>query len=136
MMIKIHDNFISNYLDRIFAFGIRRYAPRGIKVMEIKKILLEFKKEIEKLYGKRLKQVILYGSWARKEATEESDIDLLVVLEGKIAPGAEIDRMIDIITEINLKYGVLISVYPISEKDYSAIRSPLLINVRKEGIPA
>jgi predicted nucleotidyltransferase len=135
-MIKIHDNFISNYLDRIFAFGIRRYAPRGIKVMEIKKILLEFKKEIEKLYGKRLKQVILYGSWARKEATEESDIDLLVVLEGKIAPGAEIDRMIDIITEINLKYGVLISVYPISEKDYSAIRSPLLINVRKEGIPA
>jgi predicted nucleotidyltransferase len=135
-MIKTHDNFISNYLDRIFTFGIRRYAPRGIKVMKIKKILLEFKKEIEKLYGKRLKQVILYGSWARKEATEESDIDLLVVLEGKITPGGEIDRMIDIITEINLKYGVLISVYPISEKDYSVIRSPLLINVRKEGIPA
>lgn len=104
--------------------------------MEIKNILEEFKKEIEKLYGTRLKEVILYGSWARGDATDESDIDLLIVLEGKIVPGAEIDRMIDIITEINLKYDVLLSVYPISEQDYSVINSPLLINVRKEGIPA
>jgi len=104
--------------------------------MEIKNILEEFKEEIGKLYGTRLKEVILYGSWARGDATDESDIDLLIVLEGKIVPGAEIDRMIDIITEINLKYDVLLSVYPISEQDYSVINSPLLINVRKEGIPA
>jgi predicted nucleotidyltransferase len=104
--------------------------------MEIKNILEEFKGEIEKLYGTRLKKVILYGSWARGDATDESDIDLLIVLEGKIVPGAEIDRTIDIITEINLKYDVLLSVYPISEQDYSVINSPLLINVRKEGIPA
>ena len=104
--------------------------------MEIKNILEEFKEEIGKLYGARLKEVILYGSWARGDATDESDIDLLIVLEGKIVPGAEIDRMIDIITEINLKYDMLLSVYPISEQDYSVINSPLLINVRKEGIPA
>jgi len=104
--------------------------------MEIKNILAEFKEEIEKLYGTRLKKVILYGSWARGDATEDSDIDLLIVLEGEIVPGTEIDRMIDIITEINLKHDVLLSVYPISEHDYSVITSPLLINVRKEGIPA
>ncbi|MCK4394149.1 nucleotidyltransferase domain-containing protein, partial [Candidatus Bipolaricaulota bacterium] len=75
-------------------------------------------------------------SWARGAATEESDIDLLIVLEGKIAPGREIDRMIDIITELNLKYGVLISVYPISAEDYLVVNSPLLMNVRKEGVPA
>ncbi|MHA1209309.1 MAG: nucleotidyltransferase domain-containing protein [Candidatus Freyarchaeota archaeon] len=104
--------------------------------MEIKEVLEEFKKEIEKLYGKRLKRVILYGSYARGDATEDSDIDLLVVLEGNITPGEEIDRMIDIITEINLKYGVLISVYPVSEEDYINVNSPLLLNVRREGIPA
>jgi len=104
--------------------------------MKIKEILKEFKEEIEKLYGKRLKDVILYGSWARGEATDESDIDLLIVLEGKVIPGKEIDRMIDIITEINLKYRVLISVYPVSEEDYSTVNSPLLINVRREGVPA
>lgn len=104
--------------------------------MKIKEILKEFKKEIEKLYGKRLKDVILYGSWARGEATDESDIDLLIVLEGRVIPGKEIDRMINIITEINLKYRVLISVYPVSEQDYSTVKSPLLINVRREGVPA
>jgi predicted nucleotidyltransferase len=104
--------------------------------MKIKRILKEFKNEIEKLYGKKLKNIILYGSWARGDATEESDIDLLIVLEDTIIPGKEIDRMIDIITEVNLKYGVLLSVYPVSQEDYSKLNSPLLINVRREGIPA
>jgi predicted nucleotidyltransferase len=104
--------------------------------MKIKEILKEFREEIEKLYDKRLKDIILYGSWARGEAKEESDIDLLVILKGGVMPGKEIDRMIDIITEINLKYGVLLSVFPISEEEYSTLNSPLLINVRKEGMPA
>lgn len=102
--------------------------------IEIKPILEEFRKEIEKLYRKRLKTVILYGSWARGEATEESDIDLIIVLKGEVIPGREIDRMIEIITDINLKYDVLISVYPVSEDDYTKVNSPLLINLRREGI--
>jgi len=103
--------------------------------MKIKKAIEEFKKEVKKLYGNRLKHIIFYGSYARGCATEDSDIDLLVVLEGKARPGEEIDRMIEIITEINLRYNVLISVYPISEEDYKKVNSPLLINVRREGIP-
>ncbi len=105
------------------------------KATEIKKVLEEFKKEIKKLYGDRLERIVLYGSYARGDATEDSDIDLLVVLKGKVSPGEEIDRMIDIITDINLKYGILISVYPVSEEVYKKTKSPLLINVRKEGIP-
>jgi predicted nucleotidyltransferase len=104
--------------------------------MELREILREFREELEELYGARLKDIILYGSWARGDATEDSDIDLLIILEGEVTPGAEIDRMIDIITELNLKHGVLISVVPISEEDYFTINSPLLINVRREGVPA
>lgn len=104
--------------------------------MRIKEVLKEFREKIEKLYGNRLKNIILYGSWARGEADDDSDIDLVIILEGKVTPGREIDRMIDIITEINLEYNLLISVYPVSEEDYSRVNSPLLINVRREGIPA
>jgi predicted nucleotidyltransferase len=102
--------------------------------MRINNILKEFKQEIAKLYGQKLKDVILYGSWARGEATEKSDIDLLIVLAGQVVSGQEIDRMMDIVTDINLKHGELISVHPISEQDYSTIKSPLLINVRREGV--
>ena len=94
----------------------------------------EFKTKLENLYGSKLKSVLIYGSWARGDATEDSDIDILVILEGPIQAGKEIDFMIDTITDINLKYGVLISVYPVSEDDFQSIKSPLLMNVRKEGI--
>lgn len=98
------------------------------------KIIKEFKEKIKALYGSRVKNVLLYGSWARGDAGEDSDIDVVVVLEGEVIPGREIDRMIDTITEINLKYGTLISVYPISERMYFTVKSPLLLNVKKEGI--
>lgn len=100
--------------------------------MEITTILGELRQKVEKLYGQRLKSIVLYGSWARGDANEDSDIDVLVVLEGNVIPGKEIDRMIDVIMETSLKHDVLILVYPISEQDYSATTSPLLINVRRE----
>jgi predicted nucleotidyltransferase len=102
---------------------------------EINNIIKEFKVEVGKLCGKKLKSVILYGSYARGEATDDSDIDIAVVLEGDISPGREIDRMIDIITDMNLKHKVLISIYTVSEIDYLTLKSPLLMNVRKEGAP-
>ena len=105
--------------------------------MQIEHILKEFKQQISKLYGQRLKKVVLYGSYARGQANDEhSDIDLAIVLEGDVAAGKEIDRLIDVITDINLYYGVLLSVYPVSEENYRSVNSPLLLNLRKEGIPA
>jgi len=104
--------------------------------MKIKRAIEEFKAEVNRLYGGRLRGIILYGSWARGTATEDSDIDLVVILEGEVVPGLEIDRMIELITDIGLKYNVLISVYPVSERDYATIKSPLLMNVRREGVPA
>jgi len=53
-----------------------------------------------------------------------------------VAPGKEIDRMIDMITDINLKHGVLLAVCPVSEEDYNTTNSPLLLNVRREGVAA
>jgi len=101
---------------------------------DIQKVLKELKEELQTIYGKRLKKVILYGSWVRNQATEDSDIDISIVLEGEVIPGKEIDRVISIINEINLRYGVLISIYPVSEEKFRVVNSPLLLNIREEGI--
>ena len=44
-------------------------------------ILVRLKDELVKLYGPRLKQVLLYGSRARGDHQRDSDYDILVVLE-------------------------------------------------------
>lgn len=103
--------------------------------METEKIIKKFREEAEKLYGNRLKNIILYGSWARGQATEDSDIDLAVILEGEVDPCREIDAMIDLITDINLDFETLLSVFPISVTDFKQLNSPLLLNLRKEGKP-
>ena len=104
--------------------------------MNLKLVLDEFKTELRRLYGDRLKDIILYGSYARGDARDESDIDVMVVLRDMVTPGREIDRMIDMITDLNLKYGVLLAVVPVSEEKFLRVNSPLLLNVRREGIPA
>lgn len=101
--------------------------------MEIENIIAKFREKTEKLYGKRLKNIILYGSWARGQATEDSDIDLAVILEGEVDPCREIDTMIDLITDINLDFETLLSVLPLAVTDFRQLNSPLMLNLRKEG---
>lgn len=102
--------------------------------VSIDRPIAEFKVAAKRLYGRRLKTVVLYGSWARGQGTSDSDIDLAVVLAGRVSPGREIDRMIDFVTDVNLKHRVLISIYPVSDHEYRTVRSPLLVNLRREGI--
>jgi len=104
--------------------------------MRTRQAIDNFIEAVRLLYADRLKRVILYGSCARNEATVDSDIDLGVVVAGEVIPGKEINRMINIITDINLEYDVLLPVCPLSEEDYPNRNSPFLINIRREGILA
>jgi len=94
----------------------------------------DFSRRIKQIYHERLLHVIHYGSTARGDGGAHSDIDILVVLDGHVQPGREIDRMIDVITDINLETGELLSILPVSGEDYAQQQIPLFINIRKEGI--
>lgn len=107
---------------------------RATLLWELKIILSEVKKELKKLYDDNLVDIVLYGSYARGDYNENSDIDLLVVLKNIKSIGNEIDKIVDAIYDINLKYNTLISVVPVSYEDYKNINSPLLLNVRQEGV--
>ncbi len=104
------------------------------KDLTIKLLLAELRQKIEQFYGDRLKRFILYGSQARGEATAESDIDVMIVLYEMESAGDEIIRLGDIKNQLNLKYDQLISIFPVTENDYLQKQTPLLINVRQEGI--
>ena len=98
------------------------------------KILAELKRGLRRLYSDRLISIILYGSYARGEALKDLDIDVTVVLKGGVRPGREIDYMLNVVTDLNLKYNTLISICPVSENAFKTVKSPLILNVRQEGI--
>ena len=97
-------------------------------------IIDELNNSFRKLYGNKLSHIVLYGSKARGDDKEGSDIDVLVVLKGRISPCEEIIRTLDIVAEISLKHTVVISCFFISEEQFESEQSPLLINIRREGI--
>lgn len=101
---------------------------------KLEKIITEFRQALEKIYGDKLINLVLYGSQARGDATEDSDIDIMVILKSPVSPGDEIFRMGEVKNQINLKYDQLISVLPISEEDFLRKDTPLLENIRREGI--
>ena len=66
-------------------------------------ILEGFKQELKRIYGPRFKRLIVYGSYARGEAEEGSDLDLLVVLDQVDDLLAERERLSDVILELSLR---------------------------------
>ena len=101
---------------------------------KIKPILQKIKQSLIDLYQDKLEAIILYGSQARGDANEFSDIDILVILKYQINPYQEIDKTSQVIYEICRNYDVLISRHFISSEKFKNTNNPFLGNVKKEGI--
>jgi predicted nucleotidyltransferase len=97
-------------------------------------ILAEFKQELEKVYQDRLVKLILFGSQARGDADETSDIDVMVILKNLLFPEQEIVKMADIAVTLELKYQQMLSLFPISEEDYLHRKTSLIDNIHREGM--
>ncbi|MCJ7458966.1 MAG: nucleotidyltransferase domain-containing protein [candidate division Zixibacteria bacterium] len=101
---------------------------------EIKPLLPQIRKLLERVYGNRLVDVFLYGSFAKGRANKESDIDIAVILKGKVNKGKEIDKICEVLYDLELDTGELISVYPLSENELENSIWPLYQHIKKEGI--
>jgi len=76
----------------------------------INDISKEYVMEINNIFGDKLRKVILYGSYARGDFDDESDIDIMILVD---MPDEEIekksDKVIDLKCEIDDKYNVFLS---------------------------
>ncbi|MBI3169425.1 MAG: nucleotidyltransferase domain-containing protein [Chloroflexi bacterium] len=101
---------------------------------EIKPILKELKKGLKQIYGAKFKKAYLYGSHARGDYTEDSDIDILIVLANFKKYGEELRRTTNLVGGLSLEYGVTVSVVFSREKEWKHDKLPLLMNIRADGI--
>ncbi len=77
----------------------------------------------------------MYGSYARGDYTDESDIDLLVVLNDReVNTIAEVFTLSGLTLQSIFQYGKAISALPVSEHRYTSSPMPVYQNARREGI--
>jgi predicted nucleotidyltransferase len=105
-----------------------------MKNLRLDVILREVKDYFNLLYQNRLEQIVLYGSQAREDGHEDSDIDLLVILAGVVNPYQEIDRTSEFIAQLCLDYDVVVSRHFISAAKFQSGDNPFLYNIRREGV--
>ncbi|MCK4224814.1 MAG: nucleotidyltransferase domain-containing protein [candidate division Zixibacteria bacterium] len=100
---------------------------------QIEHLLPRIREILKSIYGNTLVEVILYGSFARNTPNEDSDIDIAVVLKGKVNKAKEINKIYDAVYDLMLETGELISVFPISEHEVGNSVWPLYHHIRTEG---
>ncbi len=104
---------------------------------ELRCVLRRTQAGLADIFGDRLLNVILYGSYARGEQDQESDIDIMALVD---LPKEELVRyrrkVSDFSSSVDLEYDVLLS---IKLQDAETFRRygdalPFFRNVRREGI--
>ena len=93
--------------------------------------------EIKKIYGLHLREIILYGSYARGDYTPDSDVDIMLLVD---LVAEEADVYSDALSELGYEYNVNYNIWmmPVVKnlqhfKQWVAAY-PFYTNVQKEGV--
>ncbi len=97
-------------------------------------ILDEYHQKLIAIFGNDLDSIVLYGSQARGDAVDGSDIDVLCIMNKPVDYGDLIKRTSEVTAQISLKYDVVISRVFVCREDYESRRTPFLMNVQKEQV--
>ena len=100
-------------------------------------LLAQYLAEIQNIYGSHLKSVILYGSYARGDYTEDSDIDIMILVD---LANEELDSYLDSLSEIGFQYNVKhdIWIMPVVKNiehfQHWVSAYPFYQNIQSEGV--
>ncbi len=103
---------------------------------KITAVVDEYSKGLRQIFGDQLVSVLLYGSFARGEGRDDSDIDLVCVLRPPFVYNEAIRRSSLLTAQLSLKYDVVLSRVFVSEEELRTRNLPFFMNIRKEGVPA
>jgi predicted nucleotidyltransferase len=100
-------------------------------------ILDDLKKTLQAQYGTAYCDAILFGSQIKPGASNDSDYDVLIVLDKNIHWKDE-DSIYNLCFNLNLKYDIVLDIHLLSKNDINGIRGqqPIYVNALKSGIHA
>lgn len=87
------------------------------------------------IFRNNISMIILYGSAARNEATDESDIDIAIILKNQVDHETK-QQFFRWVADLDMRYDRVFSIVDIQEENMEKWGSvlPFYQNVRKEGI--
>lgn len=90
---------------------------------------------LTEIFQKNMSAIILYGSVARGEATDESDIDIAIVIKKEMDNQTK-RRFISWAADMDIRYERVFSIVDIQEENMKKWERvlPFYQNIRKEGI--
>jgi len=95
-------------------------------------ILREFKHELTEILADKLVDVILFGSYARGDYTEESDVDVLIVVKERPTIDEE-NKISKLCLKFLIKYNIIISAIAYPE-DIFDLGSSFVTEVKKVSV--
>jgi len=102
--------------------------------MDGTELLAHAKAALVTAFGERLRMVIHYGSTARGDARDDSDVDILVVLKGPIRLGVDLDTIIQSLYPLQLQIDRPIHALPVDESAYEAGEFGIYRTAKKDGV--
>ncbi len=102
---------------------------------QIQKAVQAFKKNMIDRFGPDI-ELRIFGSVARGDYQEHSDIDLLVVLPGPVNHAVE-EQVFDMAYDVELEYGLVIGTIVYSKDFWYSDRAsamPLFRNIQRESL--
>ncbi|MFQ6034408.1 MAG: nucleotidyltransferase family protein [Sedimentisphaerales bacterium] len=102
--------------------------------MTREKLLKEIKIRLAAAHNERLRGIVLYGSEVHGTTTPDSDIDLLVLLDGPVHYGRDLEINLQALHPLSLQIDRRISAKPVRACEYDNVDCPLYQDVHREGI--
>jgi uncharacterized protein len=97
-------------------------------------VLKKFRKALTELYGERIERVVLFGSRARGDAKADSDYDVALFLKDLPDKWTEVGRLAALQLSIHDDTGLDVHIMPFRAGRWSDPASPLMFEIRKDGL--